>query len=87
MKKMMHLNGFVIHSPMNHSVGSWTHPDNKIAESFAQPDIWQGMARTLERGKFDAIFLPINSRPMVTTKIELTNHSRAQFNFRFMTRS
>jgi FMN-dependent oxidoreductase (nitrilotriacetate monooxygenase family) len=55
-KKIMHLNGFVIHSPMNHSVGSWRHPDSTVAESFAQPDIWQDMARTLERGKFDAIF-------------------------------
>ena len=60
MKKMMHLNGFVIHSPMNHSVGSWLHPDSQVAESFAQPEIWQDMARTLERGKFDAVFLPIS---------------------------
>jgi long-chain alkane monooxygenase len=59
-EKKMHLNGFVIHSPMNHPVGSWTHPGNKIAGSFAEPDIWQDMALTLERGKFDAIFLPIN---------------------------
>ena len=56
MNKMMHLNGFVMHSPMNHSVGSWLHPDSRVAESFAQPEIWQDMARTLERGKFDAIF-------------------------------
>jgi len=56
MKKIMHLNGFVLHSPMNHSIGSWTHPDSNVAETFAQPDIWQDMAQTLERGKFDAVF-------------------------------
>ena len=56
MKKMMHLYGFLTHSPMNHSVGAWLHPDSQIAASFAQPEIWQDSARTLERGKFDAIF-------------------------------
>jgi FMN-dependent oxidoreductase (nitrilotriacetate monooxygenase family) len=56
MKKMMHLNGFVIFSPMNHSVGSWLHPDSQVAGKFAQPDLWQDIARTLERGKFDALF-------------------------------
>ena len=56
MKKMMHLNGFVMFGPMNHSVGSWTHPDSNVAESFARPDIWQDVARTLERGKFDGLF-------------------------------
>ena len=53
---MMHLNAFVIHSPMNHTVGAWTHPDSRVAGSFAQPGLWQDMATTLERGKFDAIF-------------------------------
>ena len=56
MKKMMHLYGFVTHSPMNHSVGAWLHPDSQIGAPFAQPEIWQETARTLERGKFDAIF-------------------------------
>ena len=56
MKNMMHLNAFLIHSPMNHTVGSWTHPDSTVGSSFAQPDMWQDIARTLERGKFDAIF-------------------------------
>ena len=56
MKKLMHLNGFVMFGPMNHSVGSWLHPDSQVAGSFAKPEIWQDLARTLERGKFDAIF-------------------------------
>lgn len=61
MKKMMHLNAFVIHSPMNHSVGSWIHPDSEVADSdfpcgWAEPEIWEEMACTLERGKFDCIF-------------------------------
>lgn len=56
MKKMMHLMGFVIHSPMNHTIGSWAHPRNNVGYHYAQPEVWQQMAKTLERGKFDAIF-------------------------------
>ena len=56
MKKMMHLNAFLIHSPMNHTVGSWTHPDSAAGSSFAEPELWQDIAQTLERGKFDAVF-------------------------------
>lgn len=56
MKKMMHLNGFVMFGPMNHTVGSWLHPDSLIGESYPEPEIWQNMAQTLERGKFDALF-------------------------------
>ena len=56
MKRIMHLNAFLIHSPMNHTVGSWTHPASTVGSSFAQPELWQDIAKTLERGKFDAIF-------------------------------
>lgn len=56
-KRQLHLFGFVIHSPMNHTVGSWRHPRNNAqGYSFAEPDMWQEVARTLERGKFDGIF-------------------------------
>jgi len=56
-KKLLHLFGFVIHSPMNHTVGSWRHPRNNASGfSFAEPELWQEIARTLERGKFDGIF-------------------------------
>lgn len=55
-KKMMHLLGFMIHSPMNHTIGSWTHPRTNVGYHYAQPEVWQHMARTLERGKFDGIF-------------------------------
>lgn len=55
--KQLHLFGFVIHSPMNHTVGSWRHPrNNSLGYSFAEPEMWQEIARTLERGKFDGIF-------------------------------
>ena len=33
MKKIMHLNAFMIHSPMNHTVGSWIHPDSTVGSS------------------------------------------------------
>lgn len=55
--KLLHLFGFVIHSPMNHTVGSWRHPRNNASGySFSGPEMWQEMARTLERGKFDGVF-------------------------------
>ena len=55
--KQLHLFGFVIHSPMNHTVGSWRHPrNNSLGYNFAEPEMWQEVARTLERGKFDGIF-------------------------------
>ena len=56
MKKLMHLMGFVINSPMNHTIGSWTHPRNNVSYHYAQPEVWQHIARTLERGRFDAVF-------------------------------
>lgn len=55
MKKQIHLNGFVQHSPSPHSTGLWSykrhegHRHNRLA-------YWEEIARILERGKFDALF-------------------------------
>ncbi|HVB81514.1 MAG TPA: LLM class flavin-dependent oxidoreductase [Candidatus Binataceae bacterium] len=56
MKKLMHLMGFVLNSPMNHTIGSWAHPRNNVNYHYAQPEVWQHIARTLERGRFDGVF-------------------------------
>lgn len=56
-KKKMHLVGFMLNSPMCHSVSSWTHPRDRAGYSWSEPEVWQDIARTLERGKFDCLFL------------------------------
>ncbi|MGE0683049.1 MAG: LLM class flavin-dependent oxidoreductase [Candidatus Binatia bacterium] len=53
----MHLVGFMLHCPMNHTILSWTHPLDKVGYSWTEPEFWQEIARTLERGRFDCLFL------------------------------
>ena len=56
MPKHIHLISFQINSPMNHTVNSWSHPtDNRLA-AMADLKLWIDMAKTLERGLFDALF-------------------------------
>lgn len=52
----MHLIGFYMHSPINHSVMSWTDPDDDRLAGMASFDHWKRLARTLERGCFDGAF-------------------------------
>ena len=53
----MHLLGFYIHSPINHTIGSWTDPADRRIEGMHSLNHWQDLARTLERGCFDGVFL------------------------------
>jgi long-chain alkane monooxygenase len=57
-RRPMHLVGFVIYGPMNHTVGAWRHPDAFGGDrwSWTSPQLWQSVGRTLEDGRFDAIF-------------------------------
>ena len=55
--KRMRLLGFMFHSPMNHTILSWAHPESTQGTEFARPEFWQRIARALERGKFDGLFL------------------------------
>ncbi len=56
MGKHIHLISFQINSPMNHTVNSWSHPtDNRLA-AMSDLKLWIDMAKTLERGLFDALF-------------------------------
>jgi FMN-dependent oxidoreductase (nitrilotriacetate monooxygenase family) len=52
----MHLIGFYMHSPINHTVMSWTDPEDNRVEGMQLFEHWKRLARTLERGKFDAAF-------------------------------
>lgn len=45
------------HGVSSHSVGMWRHPLDKVGWDYAAPPYWQHLARTLERGLFDAVFL------------------------------
>jgi long-chain alkane monooxygenase len=55
--KPIHLVGFSIYGPMNHTVGAWRHPDAFGGTGdWTSPELWQSIGQTLERGRFDAIF-------------------------------
>lgn len=56
MAKHIHLLSFLIHSPINHTMLSWAHKDDKRLDMMGNIHLWQDYARTLERGLFDGIF-------------------------------
>ncbi|MGE0683045.1 MAG: LLM class flavin-dependent oxidoreductase [Candidatus Binatia bacterium] len=57
MTKKMHFAVILLHCPMHHSVGSWRLPRSLVGYDYARPPFWQDVARILERGKFDMLFL------------------------------
>lgn len=56
MTRQMHLTGFYIHSPINHTIASWADPADQRLEGMKGFSHWQDLARTLERGRFDGVF-------------------------------
>ncbi|KXW76636.1 nitrilotriacetate monooxygenase [Mycolicibacterium phlei DSM 43071] len=56
-KRKAHFLAFMQHGVSSHSVGMWRHPQDKVGWDYAKPPYWQHLARTLERGLFDAVFL------------------------------
>jgi long-chain alkane monooxygenase len=56
-KKRAHLVGFIQHGVNSHATGMWRHPKDKINWDWSRPAYWQHMARTMERGFFDAMFI------------------------------
>jgi FMN-dependent oxidoreductase (nitrilotriacetate monooxygenase family) len=67
-RKKAHLLGFVQHGVNSHATGMWRHPRDKIGYDFARPAYWQHMARTMERGLFDAMFIADELAPYTTYK-------------------
>ena len=56
MSKEIRINAFSMHTPVHQSPGLWRHPrDQSLA--YNQLDYWVDLARTLERGLVDAIFM------------------------------
>ncbi|PPQ30169.1 LLM class flavin-dependent oxidoreductase [Rhodopila globiformis] len=56
MPKQIRLNAFDMNCVGHQSPGLWTHPDDR-ADSYNTLEYWTDLARLLERGKFDALFL------------------------------
>jgi FMN-dependent oxidoreductase (nitrilotriacetate monooxygenase family) len=56
MARQIRLNAFDMNCIGHQSPGLWTHPDDR-ADSYNTLEYWTGLARTLERGKFDALFI------------------------------
>jgi FMN-dependent oxidoreductase (nitrilotriacetate monooxygenase family) len=56
-KRQAHLLGFVQHGVNSHATGMWRHPQDKVNWDWTRPPYWQHMARTMERGMFDAMFI------------------------------
>jgi len=56
-KKKAHLLGFVQHGVNSHATGMWRHSRDKISWDWTRPPYWEHLARTMERGFFDAMFI------------------------------
>jgi len=64
--KQAHLLGFVQHGVNSHATGMWRYQTDKIGYHFSRPEYWQHMARTMERGLFDAMFIADELAPYTT---------------------
>ena len=56
MKKEVRLNAFAMNCVAHQSPGLWTHPRDRTADYNRLP-YWIDLAKTLERGRFDGLFL------------------------------
>ena len=56
MPKQIRLNAFDMNCVAHQSPGLWAHPRDR-ADRYNTLDYWVELAQTLERGKFDALFL------------------------------
>jgi len=57
MTKQIHLNAFVSACPSPMFWGGWMHAGDESARGFSNLDYWIKLAKTLERGCFDALFI------------------------------
>jgi len=55
--RKMHLAQFLVHGPTYHSVAMWRHPRTAAqGMAWAEPELYQHIARVCERGLFDMVF-------------------------------
>jgi long-chain alkane monooxygenase len=55
-QKLIRFNAFAMHSPVHQSPGLWRHPDDQSL-AYNKLAYWVDLARTLERGLIDALFI------------------------------
>ena len=56
MPTQMHLLGFLIHGPINHTILSWADARDERVAGLSSIRYWQDLARLLKRGCFDGVF-------------------------------
>lgn len=56
MPKLIRFNAFVVNRPVHQSPGLWRHPRDRSTD-YRSLSYWLDLARLLERGRFDAMFL------------------------------
>ena len=56
-RKQAHILGFLQHGLNSHATGMWRNHQDKRGWKFSEPEYWVHMARTMERGMFDAMFI------------------------------
>ena len=55
--KKIHLAQFLVHGPTYHSHAMWRHPKTLEAGfDWRRPELYEHIAKTCERGKFDMVF-------------------------------
>ncbi len=57
MRKQIHLNAFTQCCIGHHSIGQWKHPLDRPLDGYRSVHYWQDLARILEAGFFDTLFL------------------------------
>ena len=56
MPPKMHLMQMLIHTACTHTLLGWADPKDRQLDGLQDFAYWQGLARTLERGRFDGVF-------------------------------
>ena len=56
MRREIRLNAFAMNCVAHQSPGLWTHPDDRSSD-YNRLSYWTDLAKTLERGRFDGLFL------------------------------
>ena len=82
MPRQIRLNAFDMNCVAHQSQGLWTYPRDR-ADRYNMLDYWVELARILERGKFDALFLAdVCSASTTFTVGRPTRRSRTRYRCR-----
>ena len=56
-KKNLIINAFLMGSAGNQTINNWRNPNDRTTELFSNPNYWTDLAKLLEKGKFNTVFL------------------------------